>query len=65
MTPAIILGTIFFIIIIFLASIILYELIKLTIKERDATLFIASGFVILLYGMLMVGFIEYILYTFK
>jgi len=65
MTPAIILGTIFSVIIIFLASISLYEIIKFAIREKLEGLFILSGFVILLYGMLMVGFIEYILYTFK
>jgi hypothetical protein len=65
MTPAIILGTIFFIIIIFLASIGLYELIKFAISDSIEALVGASIIAFILYGMLIVGFIKYILFTFK
>jgi hypothetical protein len=66
MTPAIILGTIFFIIIIFSASVSLYKAI-IHLKENDflKSLPVLVIVLILIYSLLMLGFIKYILYTFK
>ncbi len=65
MTPAIILGTIFFIIIIFSASVGLYKAI-IHLKENDADgLPVLVIVLILVYSLLMLVFIKYILYTFK